>query len=48
MLARIEISVASEEWLKRLPDFRLDPAVQVKWAEAVRGARQLRGCRKMG
>jgi cytochrome P450 len=32
-LARMEMTVALEEWLKRIPDFRLDPAGQVKWSE---------------
>jgi cytochrome P450 len=41
-LARMEMKVALEEWLKRIPDFRLDPAGQVKWSEGtVRGPRQL-------
>ena len=41
-LARMEMTVAIEEWLKRIPDFRLDPAGQVKWSEGtVRGPRQL-------
>src|SRR6202165_4674108 len=41
-LARLEMTVAIEEWLKRIPDFRLDPAGQVTWSEGtVRGPRQL-------
>jgi cytochrome P450 len=41
-LARMEMTVALEEWLKRIPDFRLDPAGQVTWSEGtVRGPRQL-------
>jgi cytochrome P450 len=41
-LARMEMTVALEEWLKRIPDFGLDPAGQVKWSEGtVRGPRQL-------
>jgi hypothetical protein len=41
-LARMEMTVAIEEWLKRIPEFRLDPAGQVKWSEGtVRGPRQL-------
>ena len=41
-LARMEMTVAIEEWLKRVPDFRLDPAGQVTWSEGtVRGPRQL-------
>ncbi len=30
-LARMEIRVAIEEWLKRIPEFELDPAVAVQW-----------------
>ena len=41
-LARMEMTVAIEEWLKRIPDFRLDPAGKVKWSEGtVRGPRYL-------
>jgi cytochrome P450 len=41
-LARMEMTVAIEEWLKRIPDFRLDPAGKVKWSEGtVRGPRAL-------
>jgi cytochrome P450 len=41
-LARMEMTVAIEEWLKRVPDFRLDPAGEVTWSEGtVRGPRQL-------
>ena len=41
-LARMEMTVALEEWLKRISDFRLDPAGQVTWSEGtVRGPRQL-------
>ena len=41
-LARMEMIVAIEEWLKRIPDFRLDPAGKVTWSEGtVRGPRQL-------
>jgi hypothetical protein len=41
-LARMEMTVAIEEWLKRIPDFRLDPAAKVTWSEGtVRGPRQL-------
>src|SRR5246127_3024347 len=41
-LARMEMTVAVEEWLKRIPDFRLDPAAKVTWSEGtVRGPRQL-------
>jgi len=42
-LARMEIKVALEEWLKRIPEFRLDPAATVTWSEGtVRGPRQLK------
>jgi cytochrome P450 len=42
-LARMEMTVALEEWLKRIPEFQLDPAHQVKWSQGtVRGPRQLR------
>jgi cytochrome P450 len=41
-LARMEMTVAIEEWLKRIPDFALDPAGEVTWSEGtVRGPRQL-------
>ena len=41
-LARMEMTVAIEEWLKRIPDFRLDPAGRVTRSEGtVRGPRQL-------
>jgi cytochrome P450 len=41
-LARMEMTVAIEEWLKRIPDFRLDPAGTTTWSEGtVRGPRQL-------
>lgn len=41
-LARMEMQVAIEEWLKRIPDFKLDPAGQVTWSQGtVRGPRQL-------
>ena len=41
-LARMEMTVAIEEWLKRIPQFRLDPAGKVTWSEGtVRGPRQL-------
>ena len=41
-LARMEMTVALQEWLKRIPDFRLDPAGKVSWSEGtVRGPRQL-------
>jgi cytochrome P450 len=41
-LARLEMIVALEEWLKRFPEFRLDPDRAVKWSEGtVRGPRRL-------
>jgi cytochrome P450 len=41
-LARMEMTVAIEEWLKRIPDFRLNPEGRVTWSEGtVRGPRQL-------
>ena len=41
-LARMEMAVAIEQWLKRIPDFSLDPAGRVTWSEGtVRGPRQL-------
>jgi cytochrome P450 len=41
-LARMEMTVAIQEWLKRIPEFRLDPAGRVTWSEGtVRGPRQL-------
>jgi len=41
-LARMEMTVAIEEWLRRIPDFRLDPAGKIAWSEGtVRGPRQL-------
>lgn len=41
-LGRLEMTIAIEEWLKRVPDFRLDPAGEVKWTSGqVRGPRQL-------
>jgi cytochrome P450 len=41
-LARMEMTVALQEWLKRIPDFRLDPEGSVAWSEGtVRGPRQL-------
>jgi cytochrome P450 len=42
-LARMEMTVALEEWLKRIPEFRLDPSSPIKWSQGtVRGPRQLR------
>jgi len=41
-LARMEMTVAIQEWLKRIPHFRLNPAGKVTWSEGtVRGPRQL-------
>jgi cytochrome P450 len=41
-LARMEMLVAIEEWLKRVPDFRLDSSGEITWSEgSVRGPRQL-------
>ncbi len=41
-LARMEMRVALEEWLKRIPDFRLEHPDEVTWAGG-----QVRGPRKM-
>jgi cytochrome P450 len=41
-LARMEINVALKEWLTQIPEFRLDPAIEVNWSEGtVRGPRRL-------
>jgi cytochrome P450 len=41
-LARMEITVALQEWFARIPEFRLDPAATVTWSEGtVRGPRRL-------
>jgi len=41
-LARMEMTVAIEEWLARFPDFRLADGARVKWSEGtVRGPRRL-------
>jgi len=41
-LARMELRVALEEWLARIPDFRLAPGAEVRWAGGqVRGPRLL-------
>jgi hypothetical protein len=38
----MELRVALEEWLKRIPEFRLEPSTRVTWSEGtVRGPRQL-------
>jgi cytochrome P450 len=42
-LARMEMKVAIEEWLKRIPDFKLEAPDEVTWAGG-----QVRGPRKMG
>jgi cytochrome P450 len=41
-LARMEITVALEEWLKVFPEFRLDPSDAMTWSQGtVRGPRRL-------
>lgn len=41
-LARMEMRIAVEEWLKRMPDFRLDPSQPMTWSQGtVRGPRRL-------
>lgn len=41
-LARMEMTVALEEWLKRIPDFTLESGAEVTWSEGtVRGPRRL-------
>src|SRR5262245_19258313 len=41
-LARLEMTVAVEEWLKRFPDFTLAPGAKVTWSEGtVRGPRSI-------
>ncbi|MEK6244839.1 MAG: cytochrome P450 [Pseudomonadota bacterium] len=41
-LARMEMTVAIEEWLARFPEFRLADGARVKWSEGtVRGPRRL-------
>jgi cytochrome P450 len=41
-LARMELTVAVEEWLKRIPEFRVDETKPVTWSEGtVRGPRGL-------
>ena len=48
-LARMEITVALQEWLKRIPEFRLDPAAKVTWSEGtVRGPRKLPSAGRVG
>jgi cytochrome P450 len=42
-LARMELRVAIEEWLRRIPEFRLEPGAEVTWAGGqVRGPRSVR------
>jgi cytochrome P450 len=41
-LARMEIKVTLQEWLKRIPEFSLAPGAEVTWSEGtVRGPRKL-------
>jgi len=41
-LARLEMTVAVEEWLRRFPEFRLAPGAKVTWSEGtVRGPRSI-------
>jgi cytochrome P450 len=41
-LARMEMTIAIEEWLRRIPEFRLDSEGEVTWSQGtVRGPRQL-------
>jgi cytochrome P450 len=41
-LARMEITVALQEWFRRIPEFTLDPAAAVTWSEGtVRGPRKV-------
>jgi len=41
-LARLEMTIALQEWLKRIPNFWLRPSSQVTWSEGtVRGPRHL-------
>ncbi len=42
-LARMEMKVSIQEWLKRIPDYRLEDPDAVTWAGG-----QVRGPRKMG
>jgi cytochrome P450 len=42
-LARLELRVALQTWLERIPEFRLDDPGSVTWAGGqVRGPRQCR------
>ena len=41
-LARMELTIALEEWMKRIPDFELDESADVRWSTGqVRGPREL-------
>ena len=41
-LARMELRVAIEEWLRRIPEFRIEPGAEVTWAGGqVRGPRSV-------
>jgi len=41
-LARMEMTVALQEWFRRIPEFRLDPTARVTWSEGtVRGPRRV-------
>jgi cytochrome P450 len=41
-LARMELRVAIEEWLRRIPEFHLEPGSAVAWAGGqVRGPRSI-------
>ena len=41
-LARMELRVAIEEWLRRIPEFRVEPGAEVTWAGGqVRGPRSV-------
>ncbi len=48
-LARMELTVALEEWLARIPSFRLEDVGEVTWAAGqVRGPRRCRWCSREG
>ena len=41
-LARMELRVAIEEWLRRIPEFRIEEGAEVTWAGGqVRGPRSV-------
>ena len=41
-LARMELRVAIEEWLRRIPEFRIEPGAEITWAGGqVRGPRSV-------